>query len=81
MISPYIYSDFPLICILVNKSEKSCPLITFSFLLSILSDIITSIMDSKVKFIPNPNFKLMDQVHETLMYHHYARKNDPYSIE
>ncbi|MCI5223687.1 MAG: integron integrase [Candidatus Electrothrix sp. AR4] len=33
-------------------------------------------MDSKVKFIPNPNFKLMDQVHETLMYHHYARSTE-----
>ena len=29
-----------------------------------------------MKFIPNPNFKLMDQVHETLRYHHYARSTE-----
>ncbi len=29
-------------------------------------------MESKPKFSPNPNFKLMDQVRETLRYYHYA---------
>ena len=50
MISPYILSDFPLIRILVDKSGKSCPLIIFFFILSTLSEIITSLMDIKSRF-------------------------------
>jgi len=29
-------------------------------------------MDGFVKFTPNPNLKLMDQVVQVLRYHHYA---------
>ncbi|MBU2591135.1 MAG: integron integrase [Nitrospinota bacterium] len=29
-------------------------------------------MESKAKFRPNPEYRLMDQVHEVLRYHHYA---------
>ncbi|MBM9519874.1 phage integrase N-terminal SAM-like domain-containing protein [Desulforhopalus vacuolatus] len=34
---------------------------------------MTALMENKPKFIPNPQLKLMDQVHETLKYNHYAR--------
>ena len=33
-------------------------------------------MENKVKFTPNPGFKLMDQVLETLRYYHYARSTE-----
>ena len=29
-------------------------------------------MDSKIKFKPNPKYRLMDQVREVLRYYHYA---------
>jgi len=33
-------------------------------------------MESKPKFHPNPNLKLMDQVREVLRYHHYAYRTE-----
>ena len=33
-------------------------------------------MESKLKFRPNPNLKLMDQVREVLRYHHYAYRTE-----
>lgn len=33
-------------------------------------------MESKPKFTPNPELKLMDQVQETLRYYHYARSTE-----
>ncbi len=33
-------------------------------------------MENKIKFTPNPDAKLMDQVHETLGYYHYARSTE-----
>ena len=33
-------------------------------------------MESKIKFKPNPQLKLMDQVREVLRYHHYAYKTE-----
>ena len=33
-------------------------------------------MESKVKFKPNPEYRLMDQVHEVLRYYHYAYKTE-----
>lgn len=33
-------------------------------------------MDSKSKFKPNPNLKLMDQVKQVLRYHHYAYRTE-----
>lgn len=33
-------------------------------------------MESKPKFRPNPNLKLMDQVREVLRYHHYAYRTE-----
>ncbi len=33
-------------------------------------------MDSKKKFVPDKNHKLMDQVRETLRYYHYAYRTE-----
>ena len=33
----------------------------------------TAMMENKPKFTPNPQLRLMDQVHEILRYYHYAR--------
>lgn len=33
-------------------------------------------MDSKEKFKPDPNLRLMDQVHQVLSYHHYAYRTE-----
>ncbi|MEN8141111.1 MAG: integron integrase [Thermodesulfobacteriota bacterium] len=41
-----------------------------------ICDIIIGIMENKAKFQPNPRFKLMDQVRETLRYYHYARSTE-----
>ena len=36
-------------------------------------------MESKIKFKPNPEYRLMDQVHEVLRYYHYScRTEQPY---
>lgn len=41
-----------------------------------VSDIIIGTMESKSKFTPNPDLKLLDQVLETLRYFHYARSTE-----
>ena len=33
-------------------------------------------MENKIKFKPNPNLKLMDQVKEVLRYHHYVYRTE-----
>jgi hypothetical protein len=33
-------------------------------------------MESKVKFKPNPKYRLMDQVREVLRYYHYAHRTE-----
>jgi site-specific recombinase XerD len=33
-------------------------------------------MENKKKFTPNPDFKLLEQVRETLRYYHYARSTE-----
>ncbi len=33
-------------------------------------------MESKIKFKPNPEYRLMDQVHEVLRYYHYAYRTE-----
>jgi hypothetical protein len=33
-------------------------------------------MENKKKFTPNPDFKLLDQVRETLRYYHYSRSTE-----
>jgi integrase len=33
-------------------------------------------MENKPKFRPNPNLKLLDQVREVLLYHHYAYRTE-----
>ena len=38
--------------------------------------IIIFAMENKHKFTPDPNFKLLDQVRETLRYYHYARSTE-----
>ena len=38
--------------------------------------IIDNIMESKGKFRPGPNLKLMDQVRHVLRYHHYAYRTE-----
>jgi len=48
------------------------PLFTFAMRTS----IILSSMESKKKFTPNPNVKLLDQVRETLRYYHYAMSTE-----
>lgn len=55
---------------------KYFPVITFLFIFSIICDIIVSNMEKNPKFTPNPKLKLMDQVHETLRYYHYARSTE-----
>lgn len=52
------------------------PVIILKFNFSIRSDIIIGDMENKPKFTPNPQLKLMDQVRETLRYHHYARSTE-----
>ena len=44
----------------------------FYFIFTYTYNNTTYIMKDKSKFTPNPNLKLMDQVRETLRYHHYA---------
>ncbi|MFO7912744.1 MAG: integron integrase [Desulfotignum sp.] len=56
--------------------EKSFQDITQSFTVSIRTSIIISIMESKKKFTPNPNLRLLDQVRETLRYYHYAKSTE-----
>ena len=41
-----------------------------------ISDTIMDNMESKKKFIPNQDLKLLDQVRETLRYYHYARSTE-----
>lgn len=43
---------------------------------SSLSGIVAGIMENKIRFTPNPQLKLMDQVRETLRYYHYARSTE-----
>ena len=33
-------------------------------------------MESKIKFKPNPEYRLMDQVREVLRYYHYAYRTE-----
>lgn len=40
------------------------------------TSIITVAMENKKKFTPNPNYKLLDQVRETLRYYHYAKSTE-----
>jgi integron integrase len=51
-----------------NKNDTLSSIYFFTFK--------TMNQDSKPKFHPNPNLKLMDQVREVLRYHHYAYRTE-----
>ena len=40
------------------------------------TSIIIYAMENNKKFTPNPDFKLLDQVRETLLYYHYSRSTE-----
>lgn len=44
--------------------------------ISSYSDNMPQNMDNQVKFTPNPDLRLMDQVREVLRYHHYAYRTE-----
>ncbi len=59
--------------------DKWKPLSTYRFFLfklHVKPDTIMVIMESKKKFTPNQDLKLLDQVRETLRYYHYARSTE-----
>jgi len=60
----------------MEKQPFCFPLITNNLLNSTYYDIMIANMDNKLKFHPNPNLKLMDQVREVLRYHHYAYRTE-----
>ncbi len=62
--------------IVTIKVENVVHLLPFFCLLSTYPDIIVPNMESKPKFTPNPSLKLMDQIRETLRYHHYAYRTE-----
>ena len=69
--------NFPHIIILKAKHGKNTVEFSiFALYIMIPWKIEEGVMESKVKFQPDPGLKLMDQVRQVLRYHHYSYRTE-----